>query len=128
MRVHVSAHTSFFYPDISVVCGAPLFFQQRSDTITNPIVIFEVLSPSTADYDRGLKFELYRTLPALQAYITIAQDRMHVMYATRQPAERWMLIDLLRPEQQLDLTAINCRLTLAEIYESAPLAGRLPEE
>jgi Uma2 family endonuclease len=117
LRLKIEQSRSYVYPDISVVCGALQLSDDRPDTITNPTMLVEVLSPSTENYDRGQKFELYRTVESLQEYLVIAQDRLHVEHYIRQADHRWLLVDFYLPEHALRLAAIQCALTLADIYE-----------
>ena len=76
MKIHVEATGYYAYPDVSVVC--PPIQGDSDDVITNPILIVEVLSPSTADFDRGTKFDHYRQIPSLQEYLIFSQDEPHV--------------------------------------------------
>ena len=78
MRIKGEATELITYPDISVICGEPYFDDSHKDTLLNPTVLIEVLSPSTAAYDRGDKFENYRQLPSLQECLLVAQEKMHV--------------------------------------------------
>ena len=75
VKVRVENYRKFYYPDVLVICGEPQFYQQRDDTITNPILIVEVLSDSTEAKDRGEKFAAYQTLESLQEYILVSQDK-----------------------------------------------------
>ncbi len=117
MRVKVAAETLYTYPDISVVCGAPQFEDEQRDTLLNPTLIVEVLSPSTESYDRGRKFQFYRLLPSLQEYVLIAQERACVERFTRQPDGRWLLTEYNALSATVHFTAIDCALALADIYE-----------
>lgn len=117
MRVRVSVTGLYTYPDIAVVCGEPEFEDDELDTLLNPTLIIEVLSDSTADYDRGTKFAHYRTLPSLREYLLFAQDRVHVEHFVRQPEDRWLLTESDDPASILDLEAIGCKLELAAAYE-----------
>jgi Uma2 family endonuclease len=85
MRVTVSRTRAYFYPDVVVVCGGPQVEDAHEDTLVNPTLIVEVLSPSTKEYDHGTKWEHYRQLPSLQDYLLVAQDRPRVerVYPTR---------------------------------------------
>ena len=74
---------SYFYPDVVVVCGEPRFEDDTFDTLLNPVVVIEVLSPSTAAFDRGEKFEHYKQLASLQEYILISQDSVRVEHYQR---------------------------------------------
>jgi Uma2 family endonuclease len=109
----VQLNDGYVYPDVSVACGKPEFFDK--DNLTNPIVIIEVLSSSTADYDAGGKFARYRQLSSLQEYILVAQDRAHVMHYVKQAVHQWTLRDYFEADE-FELPNLECRLDLAEIY------------
>ena len=120
-RVRVSATGLYTYPDVVVVCGEPQYVDEESDTLTNPTLIIEVLSPSTEAYDRGRKFEHYRSLPSLREYLLVETDRVHVDLYTRQDRGQWLLTAAGRAEDTIELSSIDCKLTLAEIYEKTKL-------
>ena len=117
MRVKVSPTGLYTYPDVVVVCGEPKFDDTRADTLVNPTLIIEVLSDSTRDYDLGRKFQHYQTLPSLQEYLTVEQDRMRVDHRVRLPENQWLLTEFSGPEQVLELKSISCQLALSEIYD-----------
>ena len=119
MRVSIPSVKSYFYPDVGVVCDEPHFEDDVFDTLLNPIVIVEVLSPSTEAYDRGDKFAHYRQLQSLQEYILVSQDKVRVDHYVRHAAQ-WILTDFQKLEQHLPLTSIQCELPLQEIYERVP--------
>jgi Uma2 family endonuclease len=116
MRLKVNRTGLYTYPDVSVVCGEVQLDAQDERNFLNPAVIFEVLSPSTEEYDRGKKFQYYRTLESLQEYLLISQESMRVEDYVRQ-GEQWLLTDATKLEHMLTLPSINCTLTLADIYE-----------
>ena len=91
MRVKVSPTGLYTYPDVTVACGEPEFEDAEVDTLLNPRVIVEVLSPSTADYDRGRKFTHYRRLPSLREYVLISQECPLVEHYVRQGQDEWLL-------------------------------------
>ena len=93
MRIHVPATRLYTYPDVSVVCGKPEFADEMEDMILNPVVLVEVLSPSTESYDRGKKFESYRSIPSFLDYLLVAQDRVLVEHYRRQPGRGWLLLE-----------------------------------
>lgn len=126
MRVLVAATGLYTYPDVTVVCGDPQFTDQRFDTLTNPNLIVEVLSPSTEAYDRGRKFEQYGAIASLQEYLLLASDRMHADLYTRQAGGGWLLTSANGPVGTLDLDRANCRLSLEELYEKVDLEGPHP--
>ena len=123
MRVHISATEGYAYPDQVVVCGEPRFHSKtKPDTLLNPTVIIEVLSDTTADYDRGAKFENYRRIPSLQEYLLVSQTACHVVHYTRQPNGAWTLTETSAPDDTVELPAIQCRLPLAEVYAKVEFA------
>ncbi len=115
MRVHIPALGNFTYPDLSIVCGKPEFLDEKQDTLTNPTVIFEVLSESTASFDRGKKFWYYRHLTSLQDYILVSQDEPLIEHFTRQTGGGWLLITI-EAGQTLRIASIDCAVTIDEIY------------
>jgi Uma2 family endonuclease len=116
MRVKVDPTGLYTYPDVVIVCGEPQFEDAECDTLLNPTVLVEVLSPSTADYDRGRKFTHYRSLPSLQEYLLISQERPLVEHYIRRDADAWMLTDERLLECVLELPSIDCRLPMTEVY------------
>ncbi len=116
MRVKVRVTGLYTYPDVTVVCGEPQFEDAEVDTLLNPTVLVEVLAPSTADYDRGGKATHYRSLPSLQEYVLISQDRALVEHYARQGPDQWLLTERYSLDDTLLLNSIHCRLPLAEIY------------
>jgi Uma2 family endonuclease len=121
LRVKVSASGLYTYPDVVVVCGAPRFEDEQGDTLLNPSVIVEVLSKSTQDYDRGAKFEQYRTVESFKEYVLIAQDKVHVEHFVRQPDARWMLAETNRRDDRIELESIGAHLALTDVYEKVEL-------
>ena len=116
MRVKVSPTGLYTYPDVVVVCGEPRFEDAEVDTLLNPKVLFETLSKSTEGYDRGKKFEHYRTIASLAEYVLIAQDKPHVEHFLRQPDNQWLLSETNNLADTIQLPSIQCQLALAEIY------------
>jgi Uma2 family endonuclease len=121
LRVKVSPTGLYTYPDVVVVCGDPQFVGKSEDTLTNPTLIVEVLSETTKDYDRGGKFEHYRSLPSFMEYVLIAQDRTHIEHFVRQPDNRWMFSETNRMEDTVELASIGCTLSLMEVYDKVRL-------
>ena len=117
MRVRVSPTGLYTYPDVTVVCAEARFDDEQADTLLNPTVIVEVLSPSTEGYDRGGKFEHYRKLESLQEYVVIAQDRVHVEQHARQAQGQWLLSETDSTDDVITLPSIACRLAVADLYE-----------
>ena len=118
MKVRTDPQGLFAYPDLSVVCGEPVYHDERRDVLVNPTVIFEVLSPSTEKYDRTEKSLRYRTqIEALPDYVLISQDRPHAEHYARQPDGTWMSHEVDGLENVLRLPSIDCRIPLAKVYE-----------
>ena len=120
MRVGISAGVSYFYPDIAVTCDKPRFEDDVFDTLINPQVIIEVLSDSTAGYDRGEKFIRSRQLESLQEYILISQDQVQVDHYLRQD-KQWILSEFSALEDVLPLASIEAELSLNQIYRFVEL-------
>ncbi len=115
----VDAPVFYTYPDVVVVCGERQFEDASVDTLLNPTVLIEVLSPSTEGYDRGNKFAFYRRIPSLQTYILIAQDRPLVeAYARQLDGRQWLLSEANDLSETLSLPAVGCTLRLADVYEN----------
>ena len=118
MRVHIPKTGLFTYPDVLVVCGKPEFLPDKNpDTLTNPILIVEVLSTSTEGYDKGVKFDNYRSLESLREYVLVSQDAKKVMRYTKQSDESWVLMDFIGEKTQIELTSIECSLAMEDIYD-----------
>ena len=120
MRVHVPATRMYTYPDVVALCGTPQLMDDRQDTLLNPSVIVEVLSPSTEAYDRGDKFAHYQRIASLQEYVLVAQDRVAVSHFRRHDLG-WLLTTLDDPAAVLELPSYGARLSLAEIYDAVEL-------
>ncbi|MDW8269982.1 MAG: Uma2 family endonuclease [Anaerolineae bacterium] len=117
LRLFVKRHRFYTYPDVMVICGRLQFAPGRMDTVTNPVLIVEVLSPSTEAYDRGRKFEFYRSLESLQEYVLVDQDRFLVEHYRRREDGTWLLTTCERPDDILHLPALGVDLPLTVIYE-----------
>lgn len=115
MRVRTSPEISYFYPDVIVVCGEPRFEDDTFDTLLNPMLVIEVLSPSTAAFDRGEKFEHYKQIASLQEYILVSQNNVRVEYYRRQGSQ-WSHNTFEHLEDMLPLASIECTLPLRAIY------------
>ena len=118
MKVRAETKGLFAYPDLTVVCGEPVFHDQKRDVLLNPRVIFEVLSPSTERYDRTMKFFKYRhEIADLTDYVVVSQDSAFVEHYEKQTDRRWIHTVVGGLENALNIVSIDCRLTLAEIYD-----------
>ena len=115
MRVKTSPMVSYFYPDVVVFCREPKLEGDTLDTLLNPVLIIEVLSPSTETYDRGEKFEYYQQIASLKEYILVSQDTVHVEHYHFQGTE-WKLNEYDDLQDTLTFSSIGCKLPLRDIY------------
>src|ERR1700761_6242307 len=97
LRLGVRAANLYTYPDVMITCGELDLADKRQDIVLNPVVLIEVFSKSTQDYDRGEKFASYRNIPSLREYLTVAQDKVHIEQHTRQPDQHWSLSEFTEP-------------------------------
>lgn len=129
MKVRTSAASLFAYPDLTIVCGEPLFHDAKKDVLTNPKVIFEVLSPSTADYDRTTKFQKYRMgNETLTDFILVSQDKFFVEHFVKQPDGNWLYHSYGEITDVLKIETIECEIILAEIYDRVEFVEETQEE
>lgn len=107
----------YSYPDVAIVCGEPQHEDEHQDVVTNPLVIVEVLSPATENFDRGEKFVRYRWNETLTDYILISQDFPQVEHFTKQKNGDWLLRIYNGLEAAFAIESINCTLTLRDVYD-----------
>jgi Uma2 family endonuclease len=112
--LRLRVNKDIFYPDVTVVCGEPNI--AKGDVLLNPTLLAEVLSPSTADYDKGVKMNKYITLESLKDYLLIDQAMPSIMHYTRQGAG-WFLMTYTSLSDVLDLPNVGCTLALTDVYE-----------
>ena len=124
MRVWIPATGLYTYPDVVGVCGEPRLADEHFDILLNPVFLAEILSPSTEAYDRGRKFEHYRTVESLHEYLLVAQDRMQADLYTRQPDGSWLLRGASRPEERLELRSLGCHVSIGDLYEKVNLPAQ----
>jgi Uma2 family endonuclease len=117
MRITIPQTLHYTYADVVVVSGESEVDDDFKDNLINPIVIVEVLSPSTESYDRGKKFESYQRIASLAEYVLVSQDRQRVEQFLRQPDSRWLYSEI-SAAGVIKLTSIDCELSLADIYET----------
>jgi len=115
MRVKVPATGLYTYPDPSALCHRPVFEDAEADTLLNPEVLFEVLSDSTEDYDRGTKFKGYRSIPSLREVVLVSQSEVLVEHLVRQADGSWRRREH-RAGGRLDLASIGCTVAVDELY------------
>jgi Uma2 family endonuclease len=120
-RIYVPENSLFTYPDISVVCGDILTKDNDDWNILNPSVILEVLSPSTRNYDKGEKFQLYRDIPTLKEYILVDSEKIHVEAFRINDNNHWELEEYKKIEETLPVKTVQLSIPLIEIYEGIKL-------
>ncbi|MEP0916146.1 Uma2 family endonuclease [Leptolyngbya sp. DQ-M1] len=116
LRLWIPDYQLYTYPDVMVIEGAPIFLDDRKDTVTNPTLIIEVLSKSTEEYDRSAKFKMYRSIPQFQEYVLINQYQIEVEHYTK-TAEGWLLREYGADAESTVLRSLGIELTIADLYE-----------
>jgi Uma2 family endonuclease len=117
MRVKVRSIGLYTYPDVVVVCGAPEFEDSATDTLLNPTMLIEVLSPSTERYDRIAKTSYYRTIDSLAEHLLVAQDEIRLEQYVRQPDGQWLLSEYVTLDAVVNLPSIECTLKLSDVCD-----------
>lgn len=117
MKVWVESAKTFFYPDVTIVCGERRFYNSRTDTVENPILLVEVLSDSTAKYDKNEKFLTYQNINSFQEYVLISQDKTLVQQFIRQNDGNWKIKATIGIESNVYFESVGTELSLKEIYD-----------
>ena len=118
MRVDVPAYPPYRYPDLSALCGEAKFKKLgNQEILVNPQLIVEILSESTAEFDRGYKFTYYKSIESFTEYVLIAQDRPHVSQFIKQADNSWLNHEFNKLEDNFYLTSLDCRIDLLELYQ-----------
>ncbi len=119
MRIKVPMALPYRYPDISIFCGEPVLeYLGGEQLLLNPLVLIEVLSPTTEAYDLGRKFTAYQSIESFREYLLVAQDRVHVTHYVKQPGGGWLRFELEGLGSVLTLQTVNCTLALRDIYRA----------
>jgi Uma2 family endonuclease len=118
LKIHCQSNSLFTYPDLSIICGKIETLENHKDIVTNPIVLIEVLSESTRDYDRGEKFRLYREINSLKEYILISSLEMLVEKYEKQPDGTWILHEYKNENDDLFITNISLQLKLKSLFRN----------
>lgn len=122
VRLWIPQYRQYTYPDVMVVEGQPIYEGEGTTTVTNPLIIAEVLSKSTQDYDKGTKFDYYRSIPELQEYILIDQYKYAVQQFVKNEENKWVLSDLIGKQKILSLASFNFEISFNDLYENVDLA------
>ncbi len=123
MRVLVESTGLYTYPDLTVACGEPRFQDDTFDTLLNPTLIVEILSPVTEDFIQGRKSHWYRSIPSLQEYLLLAQDAPEATLYRRQPDGPWSVLDCTGANATVELASIGYTLRLRDLYEGILAEG-----
>jgi Uma2 family endonuclease len=116
MRVKAISAQNYMYPDVVVTCGQTFFEDQEMDTLLNPKVLIEVLSPSTAAFDRAEKFAYYKLIESLTDYVLVNQKPYRVEHFVKQEQGRWTYYDFTSADEVLRLDSVGCEVLLKDIY------------
>ena len=127
VRVALHRGTLYSYPDATVVCGKPEFIDGESDTIVNPKLVVEVLSPTTRNYDLGDKTRMYWRIPSLTDLLLVEQDKVWIEYWFREPGGKWDQQVASDLGDVLKIESLDCVLPVAEVYSGVDLPARPPE-
>jgi Uma2 family endonuclease len=120
-RIHIPQNSLFTYPDISIVCGEITTRENDNENLLNPIVIIEILSPSTRSYDKGKKFSLYKHIPTLKEYILVDSQALKIEAWFITSGSIWELKEYQDKEEQLHIQTIDVQIPLTDIYEDTGL-------
>ncbi len=118
---------AFYYPDLSVVCGPSTYRGKNKHTITNPVVVVEVLSPSTEPKDRGEKFIRYQQIEALRSYLLVSQAEPRVELFERGENGHWDYLTVAGLEKLIEMPSLGVTLALSEVYDQVDFAGVVEE-
>jgi len=121
VRIHIESNTLFAYPDISIICDEVITRNNDDFNVLNPVVIIEILSHSTKNYDRGEKFKLYRDIPTLKEYILIDSESIHIETFRLNEKNHWELEEYNFVTEELYVKAINEKILIADIYEGVKI-------
>jgi Uma2 family endonuclease len=121
MRIHIPENTLFTYPDISIFCGDIIPADADEETVVQPTVLIEILSPSTKDYDRGGKFKLYRDIPTLKEFILIDSESVTVEVFRVNASGHWELEEYKKLNEVLTMPSVGISISLEEIYDSTKI-------
>lgn len=124
MKIRIEDYNLVVYPDSLVICDGPAYFQDREDVITNPLLIVEVLSPSTEKRDREDKFVYYRSLPSFREYVLVSQQMHLVDTYYKERDDFWRLTPFEGLDKEVLFRSLDVRIPMTDIYRNVTLAKR----
>src|SRR4028118_2072837 len=116
VRLWIPKKRIYTYPDVMVVAGEPEYFNDRTDLITNPKLIAEVLSDSTQGYDRSGKFEAYRTISTFEEYLLFDPTKIYVEQYSKTANKRWSLREYDAEDETITLSSVQFKIHLIDVY------------
>ena len=125
VKLWIPRYREFIYPDVMVIEGQPVYYSTNTTIVTNPVLIVEVLSKSTKDYDRGDKFLYYRSIPEFKEYILIDQTKYYVMQYVKTSENQWILTEYETEDAIINLLSINVELSLKQLYKKVNFSENL---
>ena len=125
VKLWIPRYREFTYPDVMVIEGQPVYYSTNTTIVTNPLLIAEVLSKSTKDYDRGDKFLYYRSIPEFKEYILIDQTKYYVMQYVKTSENQWILTEYETEDAMINLSSINVELSLKQLYKKINFSENL---
>lgn len=117
LRVWVERYKRYVYPDVFVIDGTPALHENRTDTVTNPSLVIEVLSKSIQNYDHTDKFRYYRSIPSFKEYILINQYEYLVEHYAKTGKGEWLLGEYEAIDDKINISSLNLEITLSDIYK-----------
>lgn len=127
VRLWIPRYRRYTYPDVMLIEGQPIYEGKGTSTVTNPLLIVEVLSKSTTNYDQGDKFRYYRSIPEFREYILIDQAEYRVMQYAKTEAGTWLLTEYESEQARLNLSSVEFQLDLFELYEGVDFEAEAGE-
>jgi Uma2 family endonuclease len=125
VKLWIPRYREFTYPNVMVIEGQPVYYSTNTTIVTNPVLIVEVLSKSTKDYDRGDKFLYYRSIPEFKEYILIDQTKYYVMQYVKTSENQWILTEYETEDALINLSSINVELSLKQLYKKVNFSENL---
>ena len=125
VKLWIPRYREFTYPDVMVIEGQPVYYSTNTKIVTNPLLIVEVLSKSTKDYDRGDKFLYYRSIPEFKEYILIDPTKYYVMQYVKTSENQWILTEYETEDAMINLSSINVELSLKQLYKKINFSENL---
>ncbi|MGI2908656.1 Uma2 family endonuclease [Tolypothrix sp. VBCCA 56010] len=123
VRLWIPSRRIYTYPDVMIIAGEPEYFNDRTDMITNPRVIIEVLSDSTQGYDKKGKFEFYRTIPSFEEYLLIDQTKIYVEQFSKTANKRWSFREYDVEDEAIALASVQFEISLGDVYNKVKFAA-----